>query len=171
MKIIIKSWSRTSCQQVLWSFGTITSHPQGASYSDLRRGPMAFFGLVSFGRDDDDDDDDRKPDPERCSSSSDGDDSESDDVADAGVPGAGPSTGGGVPPTTAPLVLPSPDDAFGQVNGPPTFLVPEATRPIARNASHAPPPTTRRRDVSDVDQPEVSNPRQALVRKHSHVHQ
>ena len=34
------------------------------------------------------------------------------------------------------------------------FLMPEATKPIARNASHAPPPTARR-EVAYVEEPEV----------------
>ena len=48
--------------------------------------------------------------------------------------GVGPSSTGAAAPAAAPepkTVLPSADDVFGAVKGPPAFLRPEATRPLA----------------------------------------
>ena len=107
---------------------------------------MSFFGLGSYGSDD-----------EKPSYSSD-DDSDDDDSDGDGDDGENPLGGGplssSAPAATKKLVLPTPHDAFGQVKGPPKFLMPEATRPIARNASHAPPPVAKR-EVAYVDEPEV----------------
>ena len=106
---------------------------------------MSFFGLASYGSDD-----------EKPSYSSDSDSDDSDDSAEGNANHAGPSSGrgDGDAPAAAKLVLPTPDDAFGQISGPPKFLMPEATKPIARNASHAPPPVSKR-DVAYIDEPEA----------------
>ena len=106
---------------------------------------MSFFGLASYGSDD-----------EKPSYSNDSDSDDSDDSEGGHANHAGPSSvrGDGDAPAAAKLVLPTPDDAFGQVSGPPKFLMPEATKPIARNASHAPPPVSKR-DVTYIDEPEV----------------
>ena len=84
-----------------------------------------------------------------AASYSDSDDSDNSDSDDAPDDTAGPAMGPALPK----VVLPTPDDAFGQVTGPPKFLMPEATRPIARNARHAPPPASK--DVAYIDEPEV----------------
>lgn len=113
---------------------------------------MSFFGLGNYGSDDE------KP---IYSSDDDGDNSDSadDPRGRGGDTEAGPSSGAAdVPAASTKIALPTPDDAFGQVKGPPKFLMPEATKPIARNVSHAPPPAAKR-EVAYVDEPEVSDER------------
>ena len=113
---------------------------------------MSFFGLGAYGSDD-----------EKASYSSDSDSDGSGSDGDGGEnpTAVGPSSSSGVVEveTKNKLVLPTPDDAFGRVKGPPKFLMPEATKPIARNASHAPPPMAKR-DVAYVDEPEVGRARE-----------
>lgn len=95
---------------------------------------MAFFGLAAYGS---------ASESDRLSGSE-SDESDADSASDAAEPRA-PVERAKKPS----LTLPSADDAFGAVSGPPQFLAPEATRPIARAASHAPP------ERSCVEEPEV----------------
>ena len=83
---------------------------------------MSFFGLARYGSDD-----------ERPAWSDTSSEDDSDAIGDDDE-GVGPSSTGVAAPAAAPepkTVLPSADDVFGAVKGPPAFLRPEATRPLA----------------------------------------
>ena len=83
---------------------------------------MSFFGLARYGSDD-----------ERPAWSDTSSEDDSDAIGDDDE-GVGPTSTGVAAPAAAPepkTVLPSADDVFGAVKGPPAFLRPEATRPLA----------------------------------------
>lgn len=41
---------------------------------------------------------------------------------------------------------------YSEVKGPPSFLMPEATKPLARNLNHAPPANKRKAASSAMDE-------------------
>ena len=89
---------------------------------------MSFFGLARYGSDD-----------ERPAFSDTSSEDDSDASGDDDDEGVGPSSTGAAAPAAAPApktVLPSANDVFGAVTGPPAFLRPEATRPLASAHRH-----------------------------------
>ena len=111
---------------------------------------MSFFGLARYGSDDE------RPAFSDTSSEDDSDASGDDDE------GVGPSSTGAAAPAPK-TVLPSADDVFGAVKGPPAFLRPEATRPLASAHRHpaADGDGDGDRDGDDVD--DASRKRRAVA--------